>query len=455
MAIKTLTEGVEHIGIDAVKCHPKNPRKGNVDLVKESIQVNGFFGALVVQRSTGYILAGNHRWMAAKDLGMQFVPVIYVDVTDRQAEKILLADNRTSDVAEYNNTVLAEILSQLSDLDSLAGTGYDDAFLENLIEEIGGWESQEESGETPEPQLDKAEELRIKWGVEHGQIWQVGQHRVMCGDSTSEKDVSRLIENARIRILATSPPYSDQREYNIGKFNWLELANGFIDAIKPMLMDPCDILVNLGVKYKDGRINQYWQPWLDHCDSIGFPLYGFYVWDQLSGMPGDYHGRLARSHEFIFHYSIGHNQANKWIETTGESQKRGVRHRFRQKRFRQKDGSLKEAISPTAIGQPYKIPDSVIRVRREMTRGIHTENHPAVFPVEFPSFLLQTWSNINDCAYEPFCGSGTTIVACEQINRIGYGMELDPSYVAVTLQRLADMGLEPVLINGTKDETNA
>jgi len=123
------------VDVAKIKQHPNNPRRGDVAIVAESIKQNGFFGALIVQQSTGYVLAGNHRLMAAQVIGMSAVPVIYVDVDDTQAMRILLADNRTSDLAVYNNETLAELLDHLQHTDDgLIGTGYTDDDLASLLD---------------------------------------------------------------------------------------------------------------------------------------------------------------------------------------------------------------------------------------------------------------------------------------------------------------------------------
>jgi len=299
------------------------------------------------------------------------------------------------------------------------------------------------AGEPPEdvePQIDKAEELREKWGVKLGDLWQLGEHRIICGDCTDKAVVDRVMGGETARLCFTSPPYADARNYELGEFDYMGLYKSFSE-IAFSICD--DVLVNLGLLHKDGSVFRYWDEWLNYCEQNGNKLFGWYVWDQLSGMPGDYHGRLARSHEWVFHFSQKHSGANKWIETTGESLKRGTKG----KRFRQKDGSLKELGSPDTIGQPYKIPDSVIRVRREMVRGIHTETHPAVFPVELPEFGIQTWSNPSEIIYEPFSGSGTTIIACERLGRKCRAVEISPAYCAVAIQRWVDVtGGTPELV---------
>lgn len=130
---KLAPQKIETVPIRTLKHHPKNPRKGDVKSITESIEHNGFYGVVVAQKSTGYVLAGNHRMMAAKAAGLDSLPVAYVDVDDATALKILLADNRTNDLATYDNKELAELLADVSNTIGLDGTGFDEAFLDGLI----------------------------------------------------------------------------------------------------------------------------------------------------------------------------------------------------------------------------------------------------------------------------------------------------------------------------------
>lgn len=129
------------VPVTELRTHPKNARQGDLNVIMESIQVNGWFGSIVVQESTGYILAGNHRYEAATELGFAAIPdVIYVDVDDKQAMKILLADNKTSDDSIYDDELLLSLLHQIDDLE---GTGYspdDLRALEALMSEHS-WET--------------------------------------------------------------------------------------------------------------------------------------------------------------------------------------------------------------------------------------------------------------------------------------------------------------------------
>lgn len=414
---------IRTVKLGEIKLNPDNPRtisKKDMDLLVKSLK--DFPDMLnireIVVDETMTVLGGNMRLLALQKSGAKEVTAKIVSgLTKDQKREFVVKDN-----ASFGSWDMDALANAWSDL-PLADWGVD------LPEDwLGGVSSEPQDAE---PQIDKAAELNKIWKVKTGDLWQIGEHRLLCGDSTKKEDVGRVMGGEKARLCFTSPMYENARDYNSGKFDYMEIYKKFSE-IAFSLCD--DVLINLGLLHKEGRVFRYWDEWLNYCESNGNDLFGWYVWDQGSGMPGDYHGRLARCHEWIFHFSKSHNSANKFVKTTGESKKRGASGL----RFRQKDGSLKAVGSPDTIGQDYKIPDSVVRIRREMARGIHTEAHPAVFPVEFPSFGIQTWSKENEIIYEPFCGSGTTMVACQNLNRKCRGIEISPDYCAVILQRMTD-----------------
>lgn len=128
--VNTSTKAVP---IDSLTPHPDNPRVGNVAAIVESIQTNGFFGTVIVQKDKNVILAGTHRWKAAKEAGMTKIPVTFVDVDEAQAKRILLADNRTSDLAGYDDNVLANLLR---DIGEPVGTGFTTTDVEDLLNSL-------------------------------------------------------------------------------------------------------------------------------------------------------------------------------------------------------------------------------------------------------------------------------------------------------------------------------
>lgn len=131
--MKNINEKTEMVPVDRLKRHPRNPRRGNVDAIKDSIDINGWYGSLIVQRNTGHILVGNHRYEAAKAAGAESVSVTWVDIDNDQALRIMLADNRASDVAENDTEALVEILNAL---DGLQGTIYSQSDLDELMAQL-------------------------------------------------------------------------------------------------------------------------------------------------------------------------------------------------------------------------------------------------------------------------------------------------------------------------------
>ena len=118
------------VEVGKLKGYGKNPRKGNVKAIAESLRVNSQYRPIVVQKSTGMILAGNHTWKAAKELGWEKIAVVYVDVNDEQAKRFVRADNRTNDLADYDNSILAELLKDLGDG---VGTGYTQSDMDAIL----------------------------------------------------------------------------------------------------------------------------------------------------------------------------------------------------------------------------------------------------------------------------------------------------------------------------------
>lgn len=125
---------VQRVKIDSIRPHPDNPRRGSLPAIRQSLQANGQYRPLIVQQSTGLIIGGNHTWKAAKDLGWGDIEVVYLDVDDQGAKRIMLSDNRTNDLASYDTEALAAVLSSI-DQPSI-GTGYDDADVKAIIAAI-------------------------------------------------------------------------------------------------------------------------------------------------------------------------------------------------------------------------------------------------------------------------------------------------------------------------------
>jgi hypothetical protein len=135
--MKVINQTTTNEPLDAIRPHPRNPRQGDIGAIHTSINANGFYGTIIAQRSTGFILAGNHRWQAARQANANTIPVTWVDVDDEHALRILLADNRTNDLADYDTNMLTELLQEIQETNSsLKGTGYDASDLNDLMRDI-------------------------------------------------------------------------------------------------------------------------------------------------------------------------------------------------------------------------------------------------------------------------------------------------------------------------------
>jgi DNA modification methylase len=411
-------------------------------MIAESLAKYGAGRSILIDRS-GRVIAGNKTLEAIKKKGgrirvvetdgkeLVVVQRTDLDLDSKKARELAIADNRTSEINLDWNTDLLKDLKLDFDLD--LSSFWDDREL------VQFWATPQESG-VPHPKNDIASKLARKWKTRLGQIWGIGRHRLMCGDAGSKQHVASLMSKELAKVVFTSPPYFEQRNYEGKDFDWDAMMQSMSDALPAD--DNTQVLINLGLVHRDCEWLSYWDSWINHMRTLGWRKFGFYVWDQGSGLPGDWMGRLAPSHEFVFHFNRERQKPNKIIPTKPNSQK------FRAKKdaLRHPDGRIHTACSPELYGQDHKIPDSVIRINREAARGVHTKGHPAVFPVELSKFVIEAWSKTGEICYEPFSGSGTTICAAEQTDRICYGMEIEPNYVAVTLERLHEMGLKPKLL---------
>lgn len=392
----------ETVPIDSLIPHPRNPRDGRVDVIKESIDRNGFYSEVLVQESTGFVIGGNHRIRAAREAGGDQVPVTYLDVTDEEALRILLADNRTSDLAKNDDEKLAAALGELQGLDDgLLGTGFTDHDLAAMLGTLGG------GGARPEPRIGEAEKLREKWGTEQGQVWTAGPHRVLCGDSTDPASFDLLMQGERAEVLWTDPPYGvnytgktkdAMKIQNDGADGIPELLAAAFGALDPYLASSARFYIACpagpaGTSFRLAVVDAGWKfhqalVWLKDTIVLGHSDYHYKHEDVLYGYkPGD--GRPGR----------GKHAGTRWY------------------------GDHSQA--------------SVL----EFARPRRSAEHPTMKPVELIEHCFANSAKTGDIVLDPFAGSGSTLIAAHVRGLQGRGIELDPAYFAVILQRLEDAGL--------------
>jgi DNA modification methylase len=406
----------------------RNPRKNDhaVDKVAAAIREFGF-RVPICAKSDGTVVDGHLRLKAAKKLGLKEVPVVLADdMSEAQIKAFRLSVNKVAELAQWDTELLALEFTELEDMGfDLSLTGFE-------ADEIGALFPEEaKEGLTDDDAVPDAPAVPV---TREGDVWLLGRHRLMCGDSTSIDAVERLMAGQRADLCFTSPPYAQQRDYKKEISDWDGLMNGVFSACP--VKDGAQILVNLGLVHEKGRVNSYWDAWIEFMDANGWPLFGWYVWDQGFGLPGNWNGRLAPSHEFVFHFSKGgNNPANKWVEKKAENIKA---RNDGASTMRGKDGKTKKFTNPGASSQATKVSDSVIRVNRQVGRVTKDGDHPAVFPVALCEHIYKSYAKAGDWMFEPFSGSGTSIIACEKMDMNCAAMELAPEYTDIAVKRWQD-----------------
>ncbi len=416
---------VVYLPLEALVPYARNSRThsdAQVAQIAGSIREFGWSNPILVDGDGG-IIAGHGRVLAARQLGMPAVPCIRLGhLTQTQKRALILADNKLALSAGWDDDLLKLELQELQAEDyDLQLTGFSGDELADLLKpDADDTQGLTDADAVPEPERDPV--------TRSGDVWIMGRHRVMCGDSTSADDIAKLMNGAQADLCFTSPPYGQQRDYKSGGISdWDALMQG-VFGILPVKHD-AQVLVNLGMIHREGEWLPYWDGWVEWMRSAGWRRFGWYVWDQGPGLPGDWNGRLAPSHEFIFHFNRVAERARKTKakdpRNIGDTQSKGLRG---------KDGKMSGLSSPQATFNTHKIPDSVVRVMRHCARGIECE-HPAVFPVDLVSEMLTAFSDPDDLVFEPFCGSGTQLISAQKNGRSCYGMELAPVYTDVAVRR--------------------
>ena len=349
-----------------------------------------------------------------------------LDLDGTRARELAYFDNRSQelDLAWHAEQIAADLKDGI-DLTAL-WTGDE---LEEWLRELqtpGGLVEGADPDAIPE---------RVPSRCQPGDLWECGRHRLLCGDSTNPEDVARLMAGEQADLCFTSPPYDQQREYTGGAGDWLTLMQGVFGNL-PMA-EKGQVLVNLGLVHRDGEWRPYWEPWIAWMREQGWRSFGWYVWDQGPGLPGDWQGRLAPAHEFIFHF----NQTAERARKSAPSKKAGRIHNGGG--FRDAAGKVKPYAHDGRAIQSHKVPDSVFRVGRHAARGIEVQ-HPAVFPVALVAEIMQAFSDPGDICFEPFAGSGTALIAGQEHGRTVLALEREAPYCDIALARFEQTtGLAP------------
>lgn len=408
-----------------LKLDPKNARRHtrrNQEMIRESLEAVGAFRSIAAD-GDGIIRAGNETFQQAQALGLKLKPivakpnelvvVVRPDLRGKKALQAALYDNRTGELSEWDTDVLAglpdDILSALWDTAERTdlGLGLDEP----------------ESLRDAEPKLDKATQLQRKWGTAPGQIWVIPSrsmkgkaHRLACGDSTNAEHVARLMAGEPAALVATDPPYlvdytGANRPGQAGK-DWSALYH------------------EIDIKDVDGFIRGFVTTAMAHTKDNA----AWFVWH--ASQRASLVERLLTECGLLVHQPI------IWVKpvaTFGYAKYRWA-HEAAFFCWKQKHPPY---FTPGWFKQNQT---SVWEMDWEGRSRTTDDLHPTQKPIELFARPMRNHTHPNDVCYEPFSGSGSQLVAAENVKRICYASELEPGFVAVSLQRMVDaFGLEPQL----------
>lgn len=367
--------------------------------LRASLQQFGQVRSVVVQANGGKsytILAGHGIIEAARQEGYTELRADVVPATWSKTKALayLAADNELARHGDPDQDQLAAIVKEVMDAEGAAlarlAAGEQSA-LDALLVRANPKEETADVGAL----VDKAAELQKKWKVERGDVWEIGKHRLMCGDSTSAEDVATLMGGDIAGFGFHDPPYGYNYQSNMRvkskKFDVLQNDDGILLGFIPIVETVSKGWVLICTSWK------VFAEWVQACAVFG-ELQNVIIWDKGGGGIGDLESSLSTDYEMVLAYNRG------------------------------------ESIKGKRIG-------SVWSIGKE---AASTYAHATQKPTELITTAIQSFSMVGEIVLDLFIGSGTTLVACEQTGRIGRGMEISEKYCAVTLERLSLLGLTPV-----------
>ena len=388
---------IEWVSVEELHLNASNPRQNEkaVGPVKDSLARFGWKQPVVADKS-GRVWAGNTRLKAAKELGMEKVPVWRIEGTELEMHAFAIADNRTSEFADWDNEMLSVLLGQLQEEDMLDGVGYTDAEVFDLIDRFG---ADETPGPEPEPESPRLEEPAIS---AVGDTWLLGEHRVHCGDSCEQAAHTAALAGRSADMVWTDPPYGV--DY-VGKTkDSLTIENDGKEGLLPLLSGA------LGAAFAACRPGAVWYvaaPAGPQFLPFAQVLTELEVWRQTLVWVKDV-------------FVLGHSDFHYRHEVVFYGWKPGKSH----------------------VSAEDRTHDTVW----EIARPKRSEEHPTMKPIELVEKAIRLSSTRGDTVLDPFGGSGTTLLAAERTGRKAALIELSPHYVDVIVRRWEEAtGLEATL----------
>lgn len=393
--MKTITD-MQLVSIDKLIPYVNNARTHSPEQIIKlcsSLREFGFINPVIIDKDYN-VIAGHGRLMAAKEEGIKEVPCVFVDyLTEAQKKAYIIADNRMAMDAGWDEELLRVEIEALQGADfDVSLTGFDEKELSDLFKGSG-------DSDVEDDDFDLTAALEKAAFVERGDIWTVGRHRLMCGDATSSDDVAKLMAGKKANLIVTDPPYGVSFKSSSG----LTIRNDSMknDEFYQFLYDS---FVNMAIVLEKGGA-----AYVFHADTeglnfrkafidAGFHLAGCCIWvkDSLVLGRSDYQWQ----HEPVL-YGFLQNGKHPWY-------------------------SDRKQTTIWNFAKPKR-----------------NANHPTSKPLDLLGYPIGNSSQENAIVIDTFGGSGSTMMACEQINRTCFMMELDEKYASVILRRAVENGINP------------
>jgi site-specific DNA-methyltransferase (adenine-specific)/site-specific DNA-methyltransferase (cytosine-N4-specific) len=446
---------IEYIDFDVITRWPRNPKDHDSPAIQRSITRFGFTSPVIVDEKSGKLVAGHGRLESLRRLkrdrrpcpkgikkskGKWLVPVVRGVSFDSEgeAEAYLLVDNKLVEVGGWQEDILAEILGDMDD--SLKEyTGFYEDEIDKILKEVSP-ESSTTENKTVEKTTPKAEVCQEKWKVKKGDILEVGPHIIICADC---RETNWNLPQ-RAHGVFTSPPYGKQREKQYGGVDMDTYPDWFFlvqNNVKECIRPDAHFFINIkaGVaqkgKYKDERHTYVHRLVLKMIDEWKWRYVDEFVWVRPNPPK-----QVVRRFKNFFEHILWFNQTLdfQWypqsVMVESSSPLEGKRDKpveWRNTRWGEVHGESASRVPQSSRRRGYAYPSNVLQISGGKNYG-----HPAPFPIRLPEFFMKSMSKKGDIWFDPFCGSGTSIEAAENTGRVCYGVEVQPKYIAVTLERM-------------------
>jgi len=419
---------IEMKAVSDIQPYPSNPRKNDsaVEAVARSIKEFGFRQPVVIDEH-GVIVVGHTRWKAAQHLGLTTVPVhVATDLTPEQARAYRIADNQTNNIAEWDLELLPLELTALKDLNfDLNLLGFDEDELSRLLKSECA-EGLVDPDDIPAP---PAEAM-----TQPGDLWLLGKHRLLCGDSAKPEDVDRLLDGAKIHLVNTDPPYNvavEPRSNNARAAGSSALPaiakkkahlQGFDDARQGKPKRTTDRLrakdrVLANDFMSDEAFDKVLLAWFGNIAHALVPGGAFYIWGGFANW-ANYCAALEASGLFFA-------QGITWVKDHPVLGRKDFMNDCEHAWYGWKTGA----------GHKFYGPNNARNVWHVKKVNPQAMVHLTEKPVELAARAIQYSSQPGENVLDLFGGSGSTLIAAQQLGRCAYLMELDPLYCDVIVQR--------------------